>query len=371
MKKIFLMLCLCLGAHTLVYASDIEKEFPAEAGGMLVVELETGGSLDIRGWDQPLATVQVDFRHGDPDDYDFSIEPSRDGLRIESESRHRVNRTDIRVRVMLPKEYDLDLETAGGSVRIEDLSGRFRGRTGGGSLELQNLTGDIRLTTGGGSVYVRDSKLDGRVTTGGGTVKVENVEGDFDARSGGGDVVFSNVTKSSRDRSSGHAYIRSGGGDVRVDDAPEGADVSTGGGDIFVRSAGKFVEATTGGGDIEVEATTGRVRATTGAGDIDVTVVSGGEAGDIILVTGYGDVTLTVPSSLSMDVDIELAFTKPRQGRYDITSDFDLQKETSPEWDYDNGTPRKYIYGSATVNDGRNRVKIRNVNGNVRLLRGD
>jgi len=66
-----------------------------------------------------------------------------------------------------------------------------------------------------------------------------------------------------------------------------------------------------------------------------------------------------------MDIDVELMFTKGTSGRYNIESDMTLDLETTPDWEYDRGSPRKYIYGTATINGGDNRIRIRTANGNV------
>jgi len=80
-----------------------------------------------------------------------------------------------------------------------------------------------------------------------------------------------------------------------------------------------------------------------------------------------GDVTLAVPAGLSMAIDIELAFTEGHEGEYRIKSDFPIAQEVSPQWERDNGSPRKIIHGTGTVAGGNNHVTIKTVNGNVTL----
>jgi hypothetical protein len=158
------------------FAADIKQEFQVAKGDRLTVNLKSGGSIDIRGWDKELAVVEVEFSRCDPDDFDFDISPSRSGLTIRSDYRRRVNRSNIAVRIMLPREFDLRLKTIGGGISIQDIKGIIRGSTAGGELDLAGLEGDIDLSTGGGEVIVRDSRVDGEVTTGGGKVLVENVK---------------------------------------------------------------------------------------------------------------------------------------------------------------------------------------------------
>jgi len=369
MKKIVSILFSFLLIISGVAGQDLRKEFSVSKGQTLDVDLKTGGSVEIRGWDKDLADIQIRFIDCDPDDFEFEFTPKGSGLMVRSESKRHIRNIDIRVSVMIPREFSLHLKTIGGGISIQDIKGKIEGHTAGGALTLKNLKGEIYLTTGGGRIILRDSQIDGRVTTGGGSVLVENVEGDIEATSGGGNVVYKNVKTPSRTYPGDQVYIRNAGGALKVEEAPAGADVRTGGGNIRIHSAGEFVKATTGGGDITIDAVDGWVKATTGAGDIRVTMAGDPEVGKrhIMLSTGTGGIYVTVPKNLSMDVDIELAYTKNNTGKYKITSDFKLREGKTDTWDNTQGTPRKYIFGKASIQGGRNKVIIRTVNGNVHL----
>ena len=369
MKKIVSLLFSFLLIISGVAGQDLRKEFSVSKGQTLDVDLRTGGSIEIRGWDKDLADIQIRFIECDPDDFEFEFTPKRSGLMVRSESKRHIRNIDIQVSVMIPSEFSLYLKTIGGEISIQDIKGKIEGRTAGGALTLDNLKGEIYLATGGGPIILIDSQIDGRVTTGGGSVLVENVEGDIEATSGGGNVVYKNVKTPFRTYPADQVYIRNAGGALKVEEAPAGADVQTGGGNIRILSASEFVKATTGGGDITIDAVDGWVKATTGAGDIRVTMVGDPEDGKrhITLVTGTGGIYVTVPKNLSMDVDIELAYTKNNTGKYKITSDFKLREGKTDTWDNTQGTPRKYIFGKASIQGGRNEVIIRTVNGNVHL----
>jgi DUF4097 and DUF4098 domain-containing protein YvlB len=129
------------------------------------------------------------------------------------------------------------------------------------------------------------------------------------------------------------------------------------------------VIAETGGGDIEIQVGDGWVKASTGAGDIEVEVERGLGDGDegIRLTTGTGDIVVELPPGLSIDVDVEIAYTRNSKREYRIKSDLELEVEHSDEWDYDRGTPRKYIRGTTVVGGGQHRIRIGTVNGNIHL----
>jgi DUF4097 and DUF4098 domain-containing protein YvlB len=218
---------------------------------------------------------------------------------------------------------------------------------------------------------------------------VENVVGDVDVRSGGGNVQYKNV----RDREGNlrapdqvfdggresdwevteeTILISTAGGGIHLEEAPAGARVSTGGGSIEIEDASRFVWATTGGGDIEIEANEGAVEASTGAGDIEVIIREddGKRGSDVILATGHGEVTLTVPRGFSMDLDLTIAYTRNSRRDFEIVTDLEIDEERTQEWDYDQGSPQKYIYGSGRIEGGRHKVRIRTTNGNIRIREG-
>ena len=117
------------------------------------------------------------------------------------------------------------------------------------------------------------------------------------------------------------------------------------------------------GGDIEIDSIDGWVKATTMAGDVEVTMT--GSGGDATLTSMTGDITLYVPSDFGMDLDLEIAYTRNSRQEYRLDAPGGLTPTVSPDWDHDQGTARKYIRSSGSVNGGGNTVKIKTVNGNI------
>jgi hypothetical protein len=91
---------------------------------------------------------------------------------------------------------------------------------------------------------------------------------------------------------------------------------------------------------------------------------------DVDISSKGGDITLTVPEGLSMEVDITLAYTRNARKTYRIISDFDLHEEESRDWDYDQGTPRRYLFATGSIAGGKNRIRIETINGDVYLKKG-
>ena len=71
-----------------------------------------------------------------------------------------------------------------------------------------------------------------------------------------------------------------------------------------------------------------------------------------------------------MDIEITLAYTRDSDDEYSIYSDFPIKQETTPKWSDEYGTSRKIIYGKGKTGDGKNKIKIETINGNVYLKKG-
>lgn len=352
----------------------IEREFSVSSGKRLDIDLRTGGSLNISGWDNDQVRVDAYLGGRDGDNARVEFKENADGVEIYShyDEVRRNRSSDLTFEIKVPRKFNVEINTMGGAVKIDSVEGQINGKTMGGELDLSNLRGALHLSTMGGGIKLVNSEVDGSVSTMGGKVLIQDVVGNVKGSSMGGAVSYKNVTRRDGSSTGDEVRITTMGGEINVDTAPAGANVMTMGGDINITSASKFVKAKTMGGDIKIGAVDGAVTATTMGGNVNVKVTGEGSDGsrDVLLTSNGGDIELTVPAGLSMDFDIELAYTRKHQGDYKITSDFGLQQRESDEWDTSHGSPRKVIYGTGSVAGGRNKIRIRTINGNVFVRRG-
>jgi DUF4097 and DUF4098 domain-containing protein YvlB len=354
-------------------AQTIEREFPAASGGRLTVDLETGGSIGVEGWDRKVVAITATKTGKDCDVVRLDLRPAANGVEARSEAVDDRDSIlcDVELEIRVPKRFDLRLQTMGGEIRIAGVEGEARGQTMGGSLQLTGLQGTVDLETMGGSITLTDSQVDGRVHTMGGSVRIEDVVGNVRGTSMGGSVVYRNVTDPARNSRGGEIRLETMGGGIDLRDAPDGANVSTMGGSIRIGSAAGHVKARTMGGSIEIGAIDGWVEATTMGGSIDVRMVGDPAAGDrhVTLTSMGGDITLEVPDGLSMAFDITLAYTRDARREYRIISDFPMEQRRTDDWDTSQRQPKKYIYGSGSVAGGKHRIRIETVNGDIRVKR--
>jgi DUF4097 and DUF4098 domain-containing protein YvlB len=377
-------------------ASDsvVTRELPATPGELLELDLETGASVHVRGWDENKVSVRVMLGGRDWRETGVDIEEARGGVRIGTRQtgRSRSYMTSHALDLRVPKKYDLRLRSAGGSVTLVDLDGNFDGNTGGGELRLDHVRGRVHLSTGGGDVSVVDVDASGAVSTGGGMVKMSRVRGGLRGSSGSGPVLYAempsgmdrdtdvkgdisafSVEKSGRIRyvggKSGIINIEKAGGSVELEEAPEGAKIRTGGGRIFVGRGAGTIEANTGGGDIDIGPIAGSVLTGTGAGNVRVRLVdAAGKEQSVEVTTGNGKVIVQLPSNFEGRFDLETAYTA-NHGRTRIESPWALTREETTEYDGSHGTPRKYVRGRGRVGNKDGVVYVRATNGDIEIRR--
>lgn len=154
----------------------------------------------------------------------------------------------IEYRVSVPRQFDAELETSGGSIAVDDLSGRVGVRTSGGSIEIGRIGGPVDARTSGGSIRVRGAQGRALLRTSGGSIGLEQVAGDVDAETSGGSI---EVT-----RASGSVRVHTSGGSIRVGEPTGSVDASTSGGGIVVRVPGDrgfVIDASTSGGGVSTD----------------------------------------------------------------------------------------------------------------------
>ena len=355
-------------------APPVERELRVRAGQTLDLDLDAGGSLQIVGGDADV--VRVVAREGSRKCRPacrVDVEQTPGGVRVHSyfTERSRSNSSSLQFEVQVPTRFNVRLHSTGGDVDIDNVSGEITGETMGGELELRRLGGSLDLKTMGGAVRLRDSEVSGKVHTMGGEVRLENVSGGVRGTTMGGKVVQVGSPATKASPGQGQVRMHTMGGDINLDRAPAGADLNTMGGDISLRSAGGPVRARTMGGRIELDAVDGGVHATTMGGDVRVSQVGDPAKGDrpVEISSMGGDIELVLPAGSSLDLDVEIAYTREHEGDYRIISDFPVQIAESADWERKGGSQRKFIRGTGSVAGGRNPVKIRTVNGNVRIHR--
>ena len=366
----------------------------ASPGEQLTIDLDApGGSVTVRGWDDSRVRVRTRLGGANWRDVEVKVERLSNGVRVGSRFvvRSDYQSTHNEFEINVPRRFDIRVSSGGGPITLLDIEGRFSGHTGGGEITFERLKGSSSLTTGGGEIRVTDSDLSGRVSTGGGTVVLSRVSGGLRATSGSGPVITADGGSgaNSADLSSvnvsgggsridvgsnttyraGSLNISKSGGDITLNAVPNGGTIHTGGGDVRVGATGGDVSVSTGGGSVSVGPASGSVRAGTGAGEVHVIVDRVTNDQVIEAWSGKGRVIIELPRDFDGRFELETAHTRTHESTARIRSDWNLTEEPLTDWIDRQGTPRRYLRASGRAGDGRARVIVRTVNGEIEIRR--
>ncbi|HEY1939792.1 MAG TPA: hypothetical protein VGJ33_17810 [Candidatus Angelobacter sp.] len=264
------------------------------------------------------------------------------------------NQGSIDFDVQVPAQTSLvRLQTDGGTVAANNLSGRVEAKTGAGGIQLDRISGLIAVSSGGGNIEIGKVGNDVEASTGGGSIKLVSAAGQVTAKSGGGNLNIGWAKVMS---------LQTGGGSIQVTKCDGKIKAETAGGNIELNDIAGAAEIETGGGSIHIGPVKGGVKATTGAGAILAKLASGGVPfTDSKLETAIGDIVVYVPEGLG--VNVRAAVESARS--YGIRSDFDELKITAPSR---NLGPREF-YAEGSLYGGGPLLHVHTTTGNIEIKR--
>jgi DUF4097 and DUF4098 domain-containing protein YvlB len=261
-----LVICLLLLAAPCLAGSRIEKELQLQPGGSFLLDTDNG-SVQVVGSDRSGARVVITSKRDDIEsEYKFSFDESSGQVTVKAEKKGSGlfswfswgRSAGLRFDIEVPRETNLDIDTAGGAIAVEAISGMTRLDTSGGAITVLDVVGDVSADTSGGSI------------------DIENVEGDVNA-----------------DTSGGHINVRKVRGEVLAD---------TSGGHIEISEASGDINADTSGGSIRITEAGGFVYADTSGGNVDVAFAAGNGSGGTLSTSG-GRVSVVLDPTVSLDID--------------------------------------------------------------------
>jgi hypothetical protein len=238
-----------LGTALNANAWEINRSIDVAPGGRLDVDTDQG-RIHVTTHNRDVVDITVEFSGFDEDEVDFDVRQSGDEVQVDLDvSRsHGWGRRHVEFTILVPENYNVDLNTSGGSITVSNLQGTVEAKTSGGRLEFEQITGDIRGRTSGGRIEVRDVDGNVKVDTSGGSIDIEDVTRDVVADTSGGKVTIENV--------GGDLEAETSGGSMRIAEIRGGTEASTSGGSIRSRFSTQptgDISLSTSGGSIGVE----------------------------------------------------------------------------------------------------------------------
>jgi len=202
---------LCAVTAGAAVKDEIKKSFSVSPGGQLFVDIDLG-SIEIETGTQNTVDVEIMLKADTRDEdkaremFDrFQVEFEQDGNVLyitgdyaKEEKNWRFwerdhNRLQIKIYITVPREFDVSVETSGGSIAVADLKGDVKAKTSGGSLAFDNIDGAVKANTSGGSISLSSCVGSADVKTSGGSISIGSVSGDVVAHTSGGSISVDEV----------------------------------------------------------------------------------------------------------------------------------------------------------------------------------
>lgn len=283
---------------TLTASGEVEdiiaKSFVIQPGGRLVVAADRG-TIEVKTADRNSVDIEVTRKAGgsrakaEQTLKDHVVTTTQDGNKIEVRAEYQGEKASrwlgrspelqVKFLITVPRKFDVDLKTAGGSVKVAALTGKVQAQSSGGSLNFARIEGPLSGHTSGGSITVAGCVGNVDLKTSGGSLQLGEIEGDVDARTSGGSIHADKLT--------GKAILKSSGGSIQVSEVKGQVEANTSGGSItaslLAEPTGDCSFKTSGGGitvtlsetlqvDIDARTSGGRV-----SSELPVTTVTQGE----------------------------------------------------------------------------------------------
>ncbi len=277
--------------------------------------------------------------------------------------------------VDIPKNYNLDVSTGGGNVQTDDVNGHVILSTAGGDIVAGNIGGSARLETKGGHIAVKNVQGELFASTGGGHITAGAVAGDASLHTSGGHIHVSSI--------GGTAHLVTGGGNVTLEHSGGELVAETSGGQIEIGDATGLVRATTGGGGIRLARISGPSELRTVGGSIYLTQVDNAvkastDAGGITawfvtppkrpgpceLDSSDGDIIVHLPRQLPVTIDAQVEMADEHRVIFDPAFPLKVSYADSPKG-------MRTIRAEGSVNGGGELLRLRAVEGNIRVVLSD
>lgn len=168
------LIYLVLFYSTALFAETFKDTFVVKPGGKLTIQTDAG-SIRIATHDQPNIELTVKIENREGDEFSYRHELTDGNLSIFGEierNNNWVRNLKVEFDLLIPKDYNVELNTSGGALSVKDLTGELKARTSGGSINIGNITGDVKLHTSGGSISTDTITGNLNAHTSGGSINV-------------------------------------------------------------------------------------------------------------------------------------------------------------------------------------------------------
>jgi DUF4097 and DUF4098 domain-containing protein YvlB len=377
--------------------NTISRTFDVTAGGSLNLTTNVG-NITVTAWNKNVLSLRITRRVRKRSaseakralsDFPLKTDQSADVVTVSARSGD-TNWLSINFEISVPTDYNVDLDTKGGNIKVGDLVGEAAVRTSVGNISVGTITGglvtartsggniragdviggSLDVHTSGGNITIANVSKTARAKTSGGNIRLGDVAGDTDIHTSGGNIHVARI--------GGVLKAGTSGGNISIGETGGDLVVKTSGGNITLGPGGGIVQAHTSGGNIHSGGSIGPIDVNTSGGNITIKDAKGSvqahtSGGNIQAELNYpkrvldepceirsagGSITVMLPAKLGARIDATIRLRRPKKD-YRITTDFDLDvKRESAR-----------ITANKDVNGGGAKISITTTNGDIKILK--
>jgi len=273
-QKWHFFLIFLLISHFTIFASIDKTEkrsFNVNSGGKLYVSTDKG-SIKIKTHSSETVDIEVFLKAKTNDDefaqklfdnFKIKYDQSNSDVKVIGEFKggsswlrnlfggSKSNKLNVKFEITVPEQYNVDLNTSGGGISVDDLNGFVDAKTSGGGLTFGNITGNIDGKTSGGGITIGKCDGDIDVHTSGGGIKINKCKGSVEAKTSGGGITVYEVYGIINASTSGGSVFAS-----ILEQPKKDCSLTTSGGGITVKLASNIsvnLDARTSGGSVSTD----------------------------------------------------------------------------------------------------------------------
>ena len=246
-----IFLCLALFYSSMSLAKTYNESFDVKINGTLDIQTDVG-SIDISTHKQPTIELRVEIESDDDNNFNYTTAVSKGNLSIIGKlpfKRNWIKNLKVKFELTVPENYNIKLQTSGGSLSIEDLTGEVNARTSGGSIKVGNIIGNVKLKTSGGSITTATISGNLDAHTSGGSIETtinKQLSDDAKLSTSGGSITANLIEDIQLD-----IYAETSGGRVKTDFKVDGT-VKKQSIKGKINGGGPKLTLTTSGGSIKI-----------------------------------------------------------------------------------------------------------------------
>ncbi|MFO7445771.1 MAG: DUF4097 family beta strand repeat-containing protein [Ignavibacteriaceae bacterium] len=237
-----------------------EKTFKIEPGKSLRIE-GSSGNIMLTTWDKPEVYIKIMGNEKAERKVRFNFDNDSDEVEViarrDDSFFNWSSGIRIKFEVKIPSNFNPNLHTSGGDIRLAGVNGKTLAKTSGGDILARYLRGDINISTSGGDVNLESIKGNIRASTSGGDIDAIDFEGILDVSTSGGNI--------SLDGKNAEIEATTSGGNVelRYSGENKGIELSTSGGNIRISLPADFdayARLSSSGGSVECDFPANNIR---------------------------------------------------------------------------------------------------------------